>query len=222
MAINQRTELLPRDQARRKWALAFGAVGLLGYQTLSKAQTPDSAETAGSPEAVRGPTKEDWLDQYFGAKGFGPPLAVARFLDRTYYLIRNLSWTATGESKGLKEITAPTGFVTDFASIPRPFWAFLAPDDEYVTAAVVHDWLYWNQATSRSEADQALKDCMVELGVDAVKVTAIYQGVRLFGASAWEGNAALKAKGERRVLKKYPTDLTVRWETWKLEPDVFL
>lgn len=221
MAINQRIERLPHDQARRRWALAFGAVGLLGCESLVKAQTPKSPETAANPEAATGPTKNDWLDQYFGAKSFGPPIAVSRFLDRTYYLIRDLSWTATGESESLKQITAPTGFVTDFASVPRPFWAYLPPDDEYVTAAVIHDWLYWNQATSRTEADQALKDCMVELGVDAVKVTAIYQAVKLFGASAWDGNAALKAKGERRVLKRFPTDLKVRWASWKLEPDVF-
>lgn len=169
-----------------------------------------------------GPSKLEWLDMYFGKKGFGPPLAVSRFLDRMYYLIRELSWTATGPSENLKVVTAPTGFVTDFASVPRPFWALLPPDDEYVTAAVIHDWLYWSQTTSRSVADLALKDCMVELGVSSIKVAAIYEAVSLFGGAAWDSNAALKAKGEGRVLKRFPSDLKVRWEAWKLEPDVLL
>ena len=42
-------------------------------------------------------------------------------------------------------ITVPAGFVTDFASTPRAIWAILPPTGRYQLAAVVHDFLYWDQ-----------------------------------------------------------------------------
>ena len=196
---------------------------MLGLPAMAGAQVASGAASAApSAQAAALLTEDEWLAQYFGTKAFGPPLAVSRFLDRMYYLIRDLTWTATGTSTPIGKIVVPRGFVTDFASVPRPFWALLPPDDEYVTAAVIHDWLYWNQATTREEADQALKDSMIELGVSSLKVTAIYEGVDLFGGSAWSENTRLKADGERRVLKQTPDDLRVRWKEWKLEPGVFV
>lgn len=218
----QPIDKLPHEMGRRRFAIALGSVAILGTDSPVGAQTASSeAASAGNNGAAIGPTMNEWLDLYFGGKGFGAPLVVSRFLDRTYYLIRDLVWTATGESASLGKITAPAGFVTDFASVPRAFWAYLPPDDDYVTAAVIHDWLYWTQLTTRGQADQALKDCMVELGVHSVKVAAIYQGVNLFGSFAWNQNASLKTKGERRVLKETPQDLKVRWADWKLKPGVF-
>jgi hypothetical protein len=37
------------------------------------------------------------------------------------------------------------GFVTDFASIPRPFWSLLPTWGQYGPASIVHDFLYWDQ-----------------------------------------------------------------------------
>ena len=48
-----------------------------------------------------------------------------------------------------------------------------------------------------------------------------YQGVHLRGQRAWDANAALKASGEKRVLKRFPDDPVVSWEEWKKRPDVF-
>lgn len=199
---------------RRRLSGAAAGAALLGMPALAGAQG------ASAPVAER--TKDEWLAQHFGLKAFGQPLTVSRFLDRMYYLARDLRWTATGNSTPLGTIVVPKGFVTDFASVPRPFWALIPTDGEYVTAAVVHDWLYWNQATTREVADQALKDCMVELGVTEPQLTTVYQGVNLFGGSAWRENAQRKADGERRVLKKTPEDLRVRWSEWKFQPDVFV
>lgn len=39
------------------------------------------------------------------------------------------------------EVTVPAGFVTDFNSVPRLFWAYFAPLD-CPEAGLVHDWLY--------------------------------------------------------------------------------
>ena len=218
-----RNTLAPDALLQRRLICAAGGLAVLGLPAVAGAQIVSGvASAAASAPAAEPLTKDEWLAQYFGTKAFGSPLAVSRFLDRIYYLIRDLTWTATGTSKPLGKIVVPTGFVTDFASVPRPFWALLPTDDEYVTAAVIHDWLYWNQATTREKADQALKDSMIELGVSSLKVTAIYEGVNLFGGSAWSENARLKADGERRVLKQTPEDLRVRWKEWKLKPGVFV
>ena len=39
-------------------------------------------------------------------------------------------------------VEVPTGFVTDFASVPRPLWWWIAPWGRHGRAAIVHDYLY--------------------------------------------------------------------------------
>ena len=98
-------------------------------------------------------------------------------------------------------ITVPKGFVTDFASIPQPFWsAGLSPNGKYSKAAIVHDYLYWAQGCTRKQADNILMIAMKESGVEATTRTAIYEGVRLGGDSAWDGNAAERARGLPRIV----------------------
>jgi hypothetical protein len=88
-------------------------------------------------------------------------------------------------------------------------------------AAIVHDWLYWDQQRSHEEADNILWVDMTDLTVGYITRQAIYRGVRLKGGSAWDSNARLKASGEKRLLKKYPTDPVITWAEWKRRPDVF-
>jgi hypothetical protein len=93
------------------------------------------------------------------------------------------------------------GFVTDFASIPQAFWGFgLSPNGTYSRAAIVHDFLYWSQACSRLEADNLLFIAMTESRVPEATRETIYQGVRVGGTSAWNANAADRARGLPRVV----------------------
>lgn len=39
-------------------------------------------------------------------------------------------------------ILIPTGYVTDFASVPVLLWSFFPPIGKYNRAALVHDYLY--------------------------------------------------------------------------------
>jgi len=39
-------------------------------------------------------------------------------------------------------VTVPVGFITDFASIPKPFNYIFRPDGPWAKAAVIHDYLY--------------------------------------------------------------------------------
>jgi Protein of unknown function (DUF1353) len=66
-------------------------------------------------------------------------------------------------------IVVPLGFVTDFASTPRALWAVLPPFGTYQLAAVVHDFLYWDQGCSREQADALLRVAMFESKVEARK-----------------------------------------------------
>jgi hypothetical protein len=115
----------------------------------------------------------------------------------------------------------PTGFVTDFASIPRLFWSALRPDGEYSYAAIIHDYLYWSQERTRKESDDVMYAVMEDLGIDKLTIDSIYGAVRLAGDSAWDANAAMKRQGEKRVLRIFPDRPTIRWADWKQRADVF-
>lgn len=95
----------------------------------------------------------------------------------------------------------PASFVTDLASIPRAVWSFYPPDGPWVKAAVIHDFLYatkgvgvWGKkhvgitrATpyTRAEADNILREAMVDRGIGAWERNVIWSAVRAGGAGGW-------------------------------------
>lgn len=99
-----------------------------------------------------------------------------------------------------EQVRALDGFVTDFASTPRPVWWLMPPSDEYTPAAVTHDWLYrmhtlekkfdvWPPAVrccTRKEADNIFLEAMAVLGVARWKRVAMWAAVRAFGWAAWK------------------------------------
>jgi hypothetical protein len=178
------------------------------------AQTATSASSYADQEAA-----DKWIQQWIQSLGAAEgALVLGRFADRIYFLRKQIGWTPDpGQSPS--KVQVPEGFVTDFASIPRIFWSLLPPDGLYTYAAIIHDYLYWNQSVSREEADLVLRYAMEDFHVDAVTINTIYAGVRAGGSFAWKDNAALKKAGEKRILKLYPEDPTVRWIDWKQRPD---
>ena len=123
---------------------------------------------------------------------------------KTWALMREFGYI---EDSG-DQITAPVGFETDFASIPRIFWPFLPKWGKYGNAAVIHDWLYWEQKRPRAAADAVLLEGMVVLGVNALVRYLIYGAVRLFGWTAWYRNQADRADGYNRVILPVPSEPT--------------
>ena len=165
---------------------------------------------------------EHWMDQWIASSRLPVgTMEVSRFKDPIYFLLKPIGWKPNDASSNLQEVIVPAGFVTDFASIPRPFWSLLRPDGEYAYAAVIHDYLYWTQGRPRAVSDKIFKQAMEDFGVDAVTVATIYEAVRIGGASAWKENARLKAAGERRILKEFPDDPRISWAEWKKRPTVF-
>jgi hypothetical protein len=104
-------------------------------------------------------------------------------------------------------IVVPAGFVTDFASTPRGLWSVLPPTGRYQLAAVVHDFLYWDQACSREQADAVFRVAMSESSVKPLERDLMWQAVRRFGQSAWDQNAAGKRDGRPRIIP--PADMSI-------------
>jgi len=91
-------------------------------------------------------------------------------------------------------IVVPEGFTTDFASVPRIFWAFIAPWGRHTYAAVVHDYLYWVQSLPRFMADRIFLMGMRDSGVPFLQRWIMWGCVRVFGWIAWGCNARKKRK----------------------------
>jgi hypothetical protein len=167
-------------------------------------------------------TMEAWMTEWMSiSKAPGGMLKISRFREPIYFLTAPISWTPNPGQESYEAVTVPLGFVTDFASTPQIFWSVLRPDGEYAYAAVVHDYLYWTQMRTREEADRILKMAMEDFDIGTVTAGTIYNAVRLGGQVAWNGNAAKKAKGEQRVLTRFPQDPRIMWEDWKQRPGVF-
>lgn len=118
-----------------------------------------------------------------------------------------------------QRIVVPKGFVTDFASIPQPLWAFgLTPQGTYSRAALIHDFLYWSQGCTRKQADRLLVIAMKESNVGKVDEFVIYQGVDKGGASSWTNNKKERKAGLPRVVpEEYlrPDDPNMKWPEYR-------
>ncbi len=146
---------------------------------------------------------------------------VRPFLDWDfYYLDAELQWVSS-ENASLPPVTVPKGFVTDLASIPSIFWSAYPPTGRYAYAAIVHDYLYWEQSTSRDVADEILAEAMRDAGTGKITTAGFRGALALAGGFAWDENRKRRDAGERRVLQQFPTNPLISWEDWRKEPDVF-
>lgn len=85
-------------------------------------------------------------------------------------------------------VEVPSGFVTDFASVPWGFHNIFPKDGTWTQAAVTHDYLY-NQrkvhGRKRSQCDKIFLDAMKELGVSRWQRYSMYSAVRIGGWTYW-------------------------------------
>ena len=133
---------------------------------------------------------------------FTDALVVSPLADgRTWVLLRPFGYDVGNEGSA-NTVEVRVGFMTDFASIPRLFWIVLPRWGKYGNAAVVHDWLYWSQNRSRSEADNIMLEAMGVLSVPTWQKYPIYWGVRAFGWIAWKRNQWDRSATFDRVLEQ--------------------
>ncbi|MEO0983819.1 MAG: DUF1353 domain-containing protein [Pseudomonadota bacterium] len=83
-------------------------------------------------------------------------------------------------------IEIPTGFVTDFASIPSGLHWLIHPFGRHAPAAVIHDFLYAiGDKGKRRFADKIFRDAMKDSGVPYLRRSVMYRMVRLFGGGGY-------------------------------------
>ena len=114
---------------------------------------------------------------------FKTPLVVSPLPDGKHWKLHTTFVYRSGQ-----DFVIPAGFVTDFASVPWPFWSFIRPWGRWGKAAVLHDWLYQNHQAvwiSRKGADRMFLEAMVVLEVAPWRRRLMYWGVRAFGWLAW-------------------------------------
>lgn len=134
---------------------------------------------------------------------FTDSLIVSPLSDgRTWIILRPFGFDVGKEGSG-DTVEVKMGFMTDFASIPRLFWIILPQWGKYGNAAVVHDWLYWQQTRSRKESDRIMLEAMGVLKVPEWQKYSIYIAVRSFGCFAWKRNQMDRKSGFKRVLTNY-------------------
>jgi hypothetical protein len=125
---------------------------------------------------------------------FTKALIVSPLSDgRTWVLLEPFSYDVGHEGSG-DTVTVPSLFLTDFASIPRPFWSFLPQWGRYGNAAVVHDFGYATQIRPRAEVDRIFLEGMAVLGVGTFTRHVIYAAVRCFGWILWNKDRRDKAR----------------------------
>lgn len=94
-----------------------------------------------------------------------------------------------GSANSDEIITVPTGFITDFASIPRGLWNVFPPLGPWARAAIIHDYLYCSNGQSgkysKKQADHIFKEAMKVLSVPAWQREIMYRAVVMFGARGW-------------------------------------
>jgi hypothetical protein len=113
-------------------------------------------------------------------------------------------------------IIVPRGFVSDLASMPEALQILRGrgpSSRRYVNASLVHDYLYWRQDCTRAQADNIMMKAMVAEGVSGIERRLVYEGVRRFGQSAWDGNRRARQEGLIRTVAA-PNDEIPPTATW--------
>jgi hypothetical protein len=130
--------------------------------------------------------------------GFLTPLEL-EYLDGHLWKVTSPFEYCIGSADSTIKVVIPTGFFTDFASVPRVLWSLFPPTGVYGKAAVVHDWLYQTPSLTdydfkdpaeswditRKECDDILKEAMEVLTVGLWTCRMVYSGVRMGGWKPW-------------------------------------
>ena len=100
-------------------------------------------------------------------------------------------------------ILIPKGFITDFASIPRPLWPWIAPGGPLYVWAIVHDFAYqfgflWDYGTTQVFAgkghqffDAMLRDGTIRDTGCRLEAEEAYVALIAFGGITWNKYRAL-------------------------------
>lgn len=97
-----------------------------------------------------------------------------------YALTADLIYDVGAYENPVATITVPSGFVTDFASIPWPLDLIFKPNGDYARAAVIHDFLCNNDRVSFMVVDSIFYEAELVLNVNKILAKAFYYAVRFY------------------------------------------
>lgn len=104
---------------------------------------------------------------------------ITRKKGKVFELVQDFIYDVNGY-----RITVPKHFLTDYASVPKPFQVIIHKEGKHSEAAVVHDYLYsrYNDTgINRTLADKIFLFIMKESGVPLTRRWTMYLAVRNFG-----------------------------------------
>jgi hypothetical protein len=129
-----------------------------------------------------------------------PPL-LSPFGDGTQWIVwQDIEFRVELNDKSTMTILVPRGFVTDLASTPPELWSIYPPFGKYLSASILHDYLYWRQSCRRDEADKIFYQTMRDAGVDQATQSRFYVALEKKGDHAWKQNGLDKGLGLVRVI----------------------
>ena len=111
---------------------------------------------------------------------FLSPLRVECVSERCWIVNQDFHFSVDG-----KEHIVPTGYETDWASVPRIPFAYLVAGNISHRAPLCHDFLY-TTSEDRKWADLVLMAALEEEGVPAWKRWLMYYAVRAFGRAEFQ------------------------------------
>lgn len=85
-----------------------------------------------------------------------------------------------------RDVYVPSGFVTDFASVPRAPIVYFLAGNLGNRAAVVHDYLIVSKEVPRRTADDVFYEALIATGVDNWKARVMFLGVQSYTTSLEE------------------------------------
>ena len=108
------------------------------------------------------------------------------------FTVRIVEHLDDGEMIEIRLITAPQGFVSDLASVPRFLQGVFPRFGRYNAAAIIHDWLYVSgkiegEWIERATADRIFLAVMKASRCGWRKRT-MFIAVRMFGKHLWDSH----------------------------------
>ena len=106
-------------------------------------------------------------------------------------------------------IRIPKYYYFDGASIPWFAWqlTYTPFSPTVITAALLHDWLYFNHHTTKIIADLLFKEVLLSCGAAKTKSGIMYLGVNFFGRRAYD-TYSKEDKERYQILKDVHPNLT--------------
>ena len=127
--------------------------------------------------------------------------ALSPFGDGTQWVVlEDMPFIVQLDDRSSGTLVVPRGFVTDLASTPPAIWSLYPPFGKYLTAAILHDYLYWRGTCTQAEADKVIYQAMRDAGVDQAAQSRFYVALRAAGEDAWKKNQGERARGLIRVV----------------------